>query len=161
MADEEYDDIVRTAAAAAAATGPLAMSPVPATDTLAIAGIWTAMMTAIAQRTGHRLDAETAKKVAVGISGAAGGYWVGCKWFTWILAKIPGVGMVTGSGINSTLNVGFTLWLAYSFIDLFEEDDIDLTDWEFMITQLKGAMKPSMSSGKVARIREFFGRFTQ
>ncbi|MEV6598677.1 hypothetical protein AB0M36_17730 [Actinoplanes sp. NPDC051346] len=109
--------------------------------------------------TWSRTPRYRSKKVALGVLGAAGGYWVGCKLFTWVLAKIPGVGMVTGSGINGMLNAGFTLWLAYSFIDLFEEDDIDLTDWEFLITQLKGAMRPSMSSGKFRRIRAFFGRF--
>ncbi len=39
MSDQDYDDIIRKAVAAAAATGPLAMSPVPATDTVAVAGI--------------------------------------------------------------------------------------------------------------------------
>lgn len=160
MADKDYDSIIRTATGAAAACGPLALSPVPVTDTVAIAGIWATMMTAIARRAGHGLDKETAKMVALGVLGAAGSYWSGCKTFTWVLAKIPGPGMIVGSGVNGTLNAGFTLWVAYSFIDLFEEDDIDLTDWEFMITYLKGAVRPAANSAKLRRIRAFFRRMT-
>src|SRR5690349_11327203 len=59
MADENYDTILRTAAALAASTGPLAISPVPEVDLVFIATIWSAMMAAIAEEAGcYELNAE-------------------------------------------------------------------------------------------------------
>ena len=158
MSDQDYDDIIRKAVAAAAATGPLAMSPIPATDTIAVAGIWTTMMIAIARRTGHSLDVETAKKVVLAVITQAGAYWTGSKALTWIVAKIPGPGMVTGSGANSVLNGAFTVWLGYRFIDLFEREDFELIDWQVYAETLMDAKKPWGDVGKLRRVRDFFKR---
>jgi hypothetical protein len=66
---------------------------------------WTqhTMMAAIARKT-HPLDTNTAKKVVVAVTVQAGAYWTGCKWLTWIFAKIPGPTMAVGAGANSVLN---------------------------------------------------------
>lgn len=158
MSDQDYDDIIRKAVAAAAATGPLAMSPIPATDTVAVAGIWTTMMIAIARRTGHSLDVETAKKVVLAVIVQATAYWTGSKTLTWIIAKFPGIGWVTGSATNSVLNVAFTVWLGYALIDLFEREDFELIDWPAYAGFLKDAMKPWGDVGKLRRARDFFKR---
>lgn len=158
--DEDYDNIIRTAVVAASAAGPLAMSPIPATDTVVVAGIWTTMMTGIARKTGHSLDLETGKKVVLAVISGAGLYWTGGKALTWIIARIPGIGWVTGSGANSVLNGTFTVWLGYSLIDLFEKEDFELDDWEFCIEYLKDAMKPQANKDKLKRIRAFFKRWT-
>lgn len=158
MSDQDYDDIIRKAVAAAAATGPLAMSPVPATDTVAVAGIWTTMMIAIASRTGHSLDVETGKKVVLAFIAQAGAYWTGSKALTWIIAKFPGIGMVTGSGANSVLNGAFTVWLGCLLIDLFEREDFELIDWPVYVGFLKDAKKPWEDVGKLRRVRDFFKR---
>lgn len=160
MHDEGYDNIIRTAVVAASAAGPLAMSPIPATDTVVVAGVWTTMMTSIAKKAGHSLDPETGKKVILAVISGAGAYWTGSKALTWIIAKIPGIGWVTGSGINGILNGAFTVWLGYALIDLFEKNDFELGDWEFCIEYLKNAMKPQVDKGKIKRIRAFFGRLT-
>src|SRR6266849_1760727 len=160
MFDQDYDDIIRKAIAAAAATGPLAMSPVPLTDTAAVAGIWTTMMIAIARRTGHALDVETAKKVVLAVIAQALAYWAGCKALTWLIAKFPGIGMVTGSGANSVLNVALTVWLGYAFIDLFEREDFELIDWPVYVGVLKDAMKPGADVSKLRRVRDFFKRWS-
>jgi len=159
MADEKYDTILRTAITAAAASGPLAMSPIPGTDTLVMGGTWIAMMTAIAKKAGYNnLDSEIAKKVVLGVVAGAGAYWTGSKIFTWILAKIPVIGWVTGSGINATLNVLFTLWMGYAFIDWFEGPNIEFNDLSTTIKQLIDAMQPGLRSGKIQRIADFFTR---
>lgn len=159
MADENYDTILRTAAALAASTGPLAISPVPEVDLVFIATIWSAMMAAIAEEAGcYELNAEVTKKIVFGVIAGAGAYWTGCKFFTWILAKIPVVGWVTGSGINSGLNVVFTLWMGFALIDLFEGPDLKLNDVPTIIEQLMDAMKPRTTSDKIKRIMSFFKR---
>jgi uncharacterized protein (DUF697 family) len=159
LADKDYDTILRSAVAAAATAGPLAMSPIPGTDTIVVAGAWIGMIVAIAKKTGcDELDAETAKKIALGVIAGAGAYWTGSKLFTWTLAKIPGIGWVTGSGINSGLNVVFTLWLGYALIDLFEGPNPEFDDITTIIEQLTEAMKPQARSGKVNRIVGFFKR---
>ncbi len=159
LADEDYDTILRSAAAAAAAAGPLAMSPVPGTDTIVVAGAWTGMIVAIAKKAGRdELDAEAAKKIILGVIAGAGAYWTGSKFFTWILAKIPGIGWVTGSGINSGLNVVFTLWLGYVLIDFFEGPTLKLDDITTIIGQLTEAMKPQLKGDKIKRIVGFFKR---
>lgn len=160
MADENYDSIIRTAVVAASAAGPLAMSPIPVADTFVVAGIWATMMTGIARKTGHDLDLETGKKVALAVISGAGAYWTGCKALTWIIAKVPGIGWVTGSGANSVLNGAYTVWLGYSLIDLFEKEGFELDDWIFCIEYLKDAMKPRTNKDKLMRIRAFFKRWT-
>jgi len=158
MADEDYDTILRTAAAAAAATAPLAMSPVPLTDAAAMAGIWSTMLVAIAKKSGHHLDADTARRMAFAATAGAGGYWTGSKIFTWALAKIPGPGMVAGATVNGTLNVTFTLFVGYVFIDLFEKPEFDVLDVESDMAYLRQGLKPYMSTDKLHRIAGFMKR---
>ncbi len=61
---------------------------------------------------------------------------------TWIVAKVPGIGMVTGSGANSVLNGTFTVWLGLTFIDLSERDDFELIDWSVFAESLKDSKQP-------------------
>ncbi|GHO77939.1 hypothetical protein KSD_57100 [Ktedonobacter sp. SOSP1-85] len=159
MADKDYDTILRTAAAAASAAGPLAISPIPGADTLVIAGVWSTMMIAVARKAGQGVfNGEVSKKVALSVIAGAGAYWTGSKLFTWILAKIPVVGWVTGSGINAGLNGIFTLWMGYALIDLFEGPNLKIEDMATIIKQLTDAMKPHVGSSKVKRVVGFFQR---
>lgn len=159
MADENYDTILRTAATVASAAGPLAISPIPETDTLVIAGVWSTMMVAIAHKAGNNaFNGEMAKKVALGVIAGAGAYWTGSKFFTWILGKIPVVGWVTGSGINAGLNMIFTLWMGFALIDLFEGPNLKIDDIAAIIKQLTDAIKPHIGSNKVKRVGSFFQR---
>jgi uncharacterized protein (DUF697 family) len=159
VSDEDYDGIIRKAVTGAAATGPLAMSLIPSADTVVITGIWTTMMIAIARRTGHSLDARTGKKVVLGFIHQAGAYWAGSKALTWIVAKVPGIGMVTGSGANSVLNGTFTVWLGLTFIDLSEREDFELIDWAVYVDSLKDAKRPYADVAKLRRVRDFFKRW--
>jgi uncharacterized protein (DUF697 family) len=160
MADEEYDQVLRTATAtvAAAATAPLAMSPVPLSDTAAMAGIWATMLVAIAKKSGHSLDADTARRMALAATAGAGGYLSGCKVFAWTLAKIPGPGMVVGSTASGTLNVAFTLFMGYVFIDLFEKPNFDPLDIEYSMAYFQRCLKPYLSSAMLHRIGGFMQR---
>lgn len=159
MADEEYDQILRRSFSAALATGPLALSPVPNSDMVAMAGIWSGMMVAISRKNGHELNPGVAKKVALSVTTGVAAYWTGSKMFTWVLAKVPGIGTVTGTGINGILNGSYTLWLGLAFIDLFEKKDVDLTDVTFVTRFVSEAMKPRVGGEKVARVRAFFKRW--
>lgn len=159
MADEEYDQILRRSFSAALATGPLALSPVPNSDMVAMAGIWSGMMVAISRKNGHELNPGVAKKVALSVTTGVAAYWTGSKMFTWVLAKVPGIGTVTGTGINGILNGSYTLWLGLAFIDLFEKKDVDLTDVTFVTQFVSEAMKPRVGGEKVARVRAFFKRW--
>lgn len=159
MSDEDYDGIIRKAVTGAAATGPLALSPIPQADAVVVVGIWTTMMIAIARRKGHSLDVETGKKVVLAFIHQAGAYWVGSKALTWIVAKVPGIGMVTGSGANSILNGTFTVWLGLTFIDLSEREDFELIDWSVYAESLKDAKRPYADVAKLRRARDFFKRW--
>lgn len=158
MADEDYDSIMRAAAVAAAATAPLAMSPVPLADTVAMGGIWSTMLVAIAKKSGHHLDADAAQRMALAAATGAGGYWSGSKAFARTLAKIPGPGMVAGSTVNGTLNVTFTLFVGYMFIDLFERPSFDPLDVEFGRTYFQQGRKPYMSTVMLHRVAGFVKR---
>jgi hypothetical protein len=89
----------------------------------------------------------------------AGSYWVNVKVFNWIVAKIPGIGWVTGSGANSLLNVAFMVWLGLAFIDLFEKDDVEVGDLGSHLAFLREAMKPNPGLRKLRRISAFFKRW--
>jgi len=159
VSDEDYDGILRKAVTGAAATGPLAMSLIPTADTIVIAGIWTTMMIAIARKRGRSLDAETGKKLVPAFIAQAGAYWVGSKALTWVVAKVPGIGMVTGSAANGVLNATFTVWVGLTFIDLAEREDFELIDWSVYAESLKDAKRPYADIRKLRRIRDFFKRW--
>jgi hypothetical protein len=86
----------------------------------------------------------------------AGAYYTGVRFFLWIVAKVPGIGMVAGAGAMSTINVAVTLWLAFAMVDLFEQHDS--VNAEFCVDFLKREMKPGVNLRKLKRIKDFMKR---
>ena len=75
------------------------------------------------------------------------------------MAKVPGIGMVTGSAANGVLNATFTVWVGLTFIDLAEREDFELIDWSVYAESLKDAKRPYADIRKLRRIRDFFKRW--
>jgi uncharacterized protein (DUF697 family) len=156
--DENYDGILRTAVAAAGATGPLIILPVPGADAAAIAGIWTTMAVSIARRNGSTVESETARRVMLAVVAGAGAYWANAKAVMWFISKIPGVGMVSASGVNGGINALSTLWLGFALVDLFEQKSGGV-DLEFSVDFLVKEMKLRPNGRKLRRLQAFFRRW--
>lgn len=152
--DAKYDKIVMAAVAGAAATGP-SIVVAPIVDVGAVAGVWTVMAMEIAKKNNVTLDKKSTGKVIMAALTGMGAYRAGAKIFLTVIGKIPGAGMVLGSGINSAANVATTLWFAYGLIDLFEGD---LEGIEDHFLHLVAELKPRASREKVARVRAFIKR---
>jgi len=156
MADEQYDSIIRKAVLAAAAAGPLVLAPVPGPADVAMGAINGIMLVTIARRNNQAFDEAAAKRIILGVMAGAGAYYSGVKFFLWIVAKVPGIGMITGAGATSAINVAVTLWLAFAMVDLFERHDS--VDAEFCVDFLKQEMKPGVNLRKLKRIKDFTKR---
>jgi uncharacterized protein (DUF697 family) len=156
--DEEYDGILRTAAAAAGATGPLIILPVPGADMAAIAGIWTTMAVNIAQRNGHTVEGEAARRVILAVAAGSAAYWANAKLVMWFISKIPGIGMAGAAGVNGGVNALSTLWLGFALIDLFEQRSGGV-DLEFSVDFLVKEMRPRPNGRKLKRLQAFSRRW--
>jgi uncharacterized protein (DUF697 family) len=161
MADEDYDKILRRAVAAAIASGPLVVSPLPGSDLLPLVGIWGSMIAAMAHKNDREIAADAARKIALAVGTGGLALIFNMKSFNWVVAKFPGIGTVIGTGSNCAVNAVFTVWLGLSFIDLFEQEDIDVTDIDYDIAFVTSAMRPGMYGGLLTRIRAFFVRWVK
>jgi len=158
--DSYYDDILRTAVKAAAATGPLVISPIPGTDLVVVGTIWGTMAAEIAKLNNVKLEKEAAVKIAVAVLTGLGAYAASVKAFLYIISKVPGIGWVAGSGVNSVANTALTLWFAFALIDLFDEDG-DVVDLEGYVTFLISEVRPRNNGKKFARAAAFIKRWKQ
>jgi len=156
MADEQYDGIIKKAVLAAAAAGPLVLAPVPGPADVAMGAINGIMLVAIARHNNQTFDEAVAKRIILGVTAGAGAYYSGVKFFLWLVAKVPGIGMIAGAGATSTINVAVTLWLAFAMVDLFERHDS--IDADFCTEFLSREMKPGVNLRKLKRIKDFMKR---
>lgn len=156
MADEDYDIIIATAAASAAGAAPLITVSV-VSDAPVVAGIWTGMIYKICRQAGHKIERETASRLAVAVAASAGTYWAGSKVLGVILSKIPFT-MGPAIGANAVLNALFTLRLGNALIDLMEKADFDLTDWGYLVEFIGKAMRPRPSVEEVQRVARLLRR---
>lgn len=158
MVDEDYDDILRRGFGLAAATGPLVLSPIPGPDVLAMAAIWTDMIRAIGGRQGVELEeAKVSKAVVATITGILG-YLAAVKGFNWVIAKIPGIGMVAGTALNGGINSIYTLVVGLRIVDLFEMNAGSLRDPAALSTYLS-ELRPKANLSMLHRIFKFFQRW--
>lgn len=154
--DEQYDNIIVTAVGASIAIGPLVLLPVPGPTEIALSGIWGTMIGAIALKNGKTLSGDLAKRIGLGALTGLGATYGGAKAFTWLLAKFPGIGTITGTAASSALNGALTLWVAFAMVDLFEQHR--RVDAEYCIEFLLDEMKPKMNKAKIRRIAAFIKR---
>jgi uncharacterized protein (DUF697 family) len=113
------------------------------------------MLVTIARHNNQTFDEAVAKRIILGVMAGAGAYYSGVKFFLWIVAEVPGIGMITGAGATSTITVAVTR-LAFAMVDLFERHDS--VDAEFCVDFLKREMKPGVNLRKLKRIKDFMKR---
>ena len=122
-----YKSVVKKGVVASIAAGPLGAFAGPF-DAGAIGTLWTTMFIAIADKAGHKLDADYIKKFIASSGTGAAAYYAGCKVATWVFHLIPGAGTLLAMGISSLMNSIFTLKFGSVIANSFEKDDFELDD---------------------------------
>lgn len=149
---KNYNDIIGTAVAAAAAFG-VGTAFAPGADIAMVSGTWLTMMVAIADRSGHKEDKVFWAKVLSSMGVGAAGYWAGSKVFTGILFwVIPGAGTITASTVNGLLNGLYTWRIGTVFAHMFDKPDIDLRDVVAVSACLRSALGPVPTFGEVQHV---------
>ena len=125
--DSEYKDIVDAAALAAAGAG-VPGTFTPGFDLVAIGGIWTSMMVAIAEKSGHEVDRAFAAKTISAVGAGIVAYSAGSKILTFGLLTIPGAGWITAVTMNGALNYWYTKRLGKALAEMFGRPNLQLKD---------------------------------
>lgn len=145
---KQYRPVVGAAAKAAAAIGvPGAFSF--GLDVVGMGTIWAAMIREIAQRSGHEVDMQYAKKIACGIAAGAGAYIGGSKLAMKLLHLIPGAGTLAAIGVNSFMNFLFTYKLGHGLSKMFEKGSYDDSDAAQAVIVLLGVVAVLPSWGEM------------
>lgn len=125
--NSNYRKIIRNGIIAAAAAGPLGAIP-GAWDAGAIAGIWTTMFGAIAEKSGHDLNSKFVAKFISTVGGGFCAYYAGCKIATWMFHLIPGAGTLLACGVSSLMNIVYTYKFGAACAKLLDKKEFDLGD---------------------------------
>lgn len=125
--NSKYRKIISRGITAAAAAGPLGAFP-GAWDASAIAGIWTTMFVAIAEKSGHDLNSKFVAKFITTIGSGFGAYYAGCKIATWMFHLIPGAGTLLACGVSSLMNTIFTYKFGEACAKLLDKKEFDVGD---------------------------------
>ena len=121
----KYQDIIsQHAIAAAGAAGVGAV--IPLADTIAVSGIWIAMIARIAERSGHQADDAIIQKFVITILQGAGSYIVGTAVLR-VLMMTTGIGIIGAAVLNALLNFLYTARLGIFIAEQFDRPGFEMT----------------------------------
>ena len=137
---QKYRHDVHVALIAVAAVGPAGVFG--DIDAIAVAGVWSGLVTAMLIDSGISLDKGAAKKLALAVITGAGGYYAGCKLATKLFWLIPG-GIFVGMGVSALANIMITYRFAWVLALMLEEDRISQSN----VLNIAGEIAKIMTTG--------------
>jgi len=153
---KKYRVIVRNGVASATAAGPLGAVTGPF-DAAAIGSIWTTMLVAIGDRSGHSIDGTFVTKFISTVGSGAVAYYGGCKAATWLFHLIPGAGTLAAMGVSSALNAVFIYKFGAATSKLLNKNSFDLTDAADAASSVLLSMCTFPSFGEVKDLLDLMG----
>lgn len=159
--DGKYRTIVGTAAASTAGVGIPGLF-VPGLDEAGVATAWTAMIIAIANESGHKMDRALAAKLVGSALGAVAGYKIGSKILTWAFAPLvvafPVAGVPAVVALNAGLNALFTLRLGAACAKEFSRPDFTSDDVMLLAHRVGSFLLGLPHKEEIALVRAFLAR---
>ncbi len=109
-------------AASAAGAGAI----VPIADTIAVSGIWLAMIGRIAETSGNRADDAVIQKFVISVVQGAGSYIIGTLVLRGLMIA-TGIGIVGAVAMNALLNFLYTARLGIFIAEQFDKPGFEMT----------------------------------
>ena len=157
LIEEKYYRPVGTAVATAAGLGVPGVF-VPPLDMAGVGATWTAMVVAIARKSGHEMDAAAAGKVVAAGVGALAGYKLGSKILTWTAAPLvvtfPIAGVPAVVVANATLNGLFTLKLGVATCNQFSRPGFRTMDVLNLARAIAMELVPMPTMAEIRLVKE-------
>jgi hypothetical protein len=152
----KYKDTVSTAMMSAAALG-LPGVFVPALDMGGMATIWTAMITSIANKSGHEVSANMVAKLVAAAGAGVSAYLVGSKILTWLaiplILTFPIAGIPAVAGINGFLNGLFTYRLGLTVSEQMSRPGFTKDDFLALTIAVVPSLIHMPSIGEIEEVR--------
>ncbi len=143
---KKHEKAIYTAAYAAGAAG-IPGAFIPTLDITVVGGAWATMTVSIANKSGRKLDKDTAFKLCSTILAGGAAYIGGTKILTYLFHMIPGLGTMGAVGINSLLNFLYTFRMGRFIAMQMEKADFNTEDFASMIPEITAMVfaMPSMA----------------
>lgn len=154
--DPRYREIIKSSMVTAAGIGG-AGTFFPVLDMAGIAAIWTGMVVAIAEASGHPTSKATVGKVVAAAVSGVSGYYVGSKILTFLAAPLivafPVAGVPAVMATNVMLNGLFTYRLGMACTAHFSRPDFTIEDLGDIALRIAKLLVKFPLPSEVAEIR--------
>ncbi|MGW5158667.1 hypothetical protein ACWEPN_24595 [Nonomuraea wenchangensis] len=154
--DHRYRDIVKKAMISAAGVGGAGIF-LPVLDMAGIAAVWTVMVVAIADASGHPASRATVGKVVAAAVSGVSGYYVGSKVLTYLAAPLlvafPVAGVPAVIAVNVMLNGLFTYRLGKVCAADFSRPNFTLEDLGDLALRIARLLIKIPMPGEIAEVR--------